>query len=219
MKIRTAISTFSVAAAVSLAIAPIAPAYSGCTHVVDSAGNNVRDAGKNCVKTSRWKEADWTEACGKPAPPPKVVKAPEPPKAAPAPPPPAPEPAPVAPTFERMTLDGEALFATNSARLTSDGKAAVDNVVEQLRSFDKVKSISIMGHTDSTGSEDYNQQLSERRANSVREYLISRGVNPALLSASGMGESSPIADNKTRDGRQQNRRVDIDVDGSKLISQ
>ncbi|HHJ19858.1 MAG TPA: OmpA family protein [Gammaproteobacteria bacterium] len=228
MKIKSTLATFSVAAAVAMALAPAAPAYSSCSNVIDSAGKNVRDSSKSCVKTSTWHKADWTEACGKPAAPkpkpkPKpIVTEVAPPAAAPPPPPEpvvVPEPAPVEPVVQHMTLDGEALFATNSASLTSTGKAAVDNVVEQLRGFDKVRTITITGHTDSRGSAAYNQKLSERRANAVRDYLISQGVNPALLSAVGMGEEAPVADNNTEEGRQQNRRVDIDVDGSKLVTQ
>ncbi len=228
MKIRTAISTFSVAAAVSLAIAPIAPAYSD-SYIVDTEGNPVFvgtmgegfGTKDNCVQTTRHDEEEWTEACGKPAPPPapKVVETPKEPETAPAPPPAAEEPAPVEPTFERITIDGQAVFATGSAKLTDKGKAAVDDVVKQLHSFDKVKTIKIVGHTDSTGSKAFNQKLSEKRANAVRDHLVSRGVNPALLTASGMGESSPIADNKTKEGRQQNRRVEIHIDGSKIVSQ
>ena len=228
MKIRTAISTFSVAAAVSLAIAPIAPAYSD-SYIVDTAGNPVFvgtmgegfGTKDNCVQTTRHNEEEWTEACGKPAAPaaPEVVEAPAAPETTPAPPPAAVEAAPVEPTFERVTIDGQAVFATGSDQLTDDGKAAVDGVVEQLRSFDKVKTITIVGHTDSSGSEAFNQALSEKRANAVRDHLVSRGVNPALLNSSGMGESSPIADNKTKDGRQQNRRVEVNIDGSKVVSQ
>ncbi len=225
MKIRSTIGTFSVAAAVALALAPVAPAYSGCAYTVDSSGENVRDSSKECVRTSTWKKSAWTEACGKPkAEVPKPKPKPKPVVVPPAPtPPPAPvyvpEPEPVvevAPTVERMTISGQALFDTNSDNLTANGKAAIDNVVEELRTFDKVRSISITGHTDSRGTESYNQDLSERRAASVQAYMASRGVNPALLSSSGMGELDPVGDNNTKEGRQDNRRVDIDVDGSRV---
>jgi len=227
MKIRSTIGTFSVAAAVALALAPVAPAYSGCAYTVDSSGENVRDSSKECVRTSTWKKSAWTEACGKPAKPapkPKPKPKPKPVEVPPAPtPPPAPvyvpEPEPVvevAPTVERMTIGGQALFDTDSANLTAAGKAAVDTVVEELRTFDKVRSISITGHTDSRGAESYNQSLSERRAAAVEAYMSSRGVNPALLSSSGMGELDPVGDNNTKEGRHENRRVDIDVDGSRV---
>ncbi len=226
MKIRTAISTFSVAAAVSLAIAP---AYSD-SYIVDSEGNPVFvgtmgdgfGTKDNCVRSPRHEDEAWTEACGKPAEATsKTVEAPAAPETetTPAPPTEAADAAPVEPTFERITIDGQAVFASGSDKLTDDGKAAVDDVIEQLRSFDKVKTISIVGHTDSTGAEAFNQKLSEKRANAVRDHLVSRGVNPVLLSSSGMGEGSPVADNKTKDGRQQNRRVEVNIDGSKVVSQ
>ena len=115
-----------------------------------------------------------------------------------------------------MTIAGSTLFDLNSAKLTAKGKKAVDDIVEKLHTFDKVRTITITGHTDSTGSEAYNQKLSERRAQAVADYLKSRGVNPALISVVGMGELAPIADNSTREGRQMNRRVEIDVDGSRV---
>ncbi len=218
MKKRSAISTFSAAAIVAAALAPASPAFSGsCAYTIDSSGTNVRDSQGNCVKTSTWSKDQWTEACGKPKPKPKPAPAPEPaaqPAPAPEPPPPAPTP-----TVERVTIQGTALFALNSAKLSEEGKAAVDEVIEKLRSFDKVSSIIITGHTDSTGSAAYNQKLSERRANTVRDYMISRGVNPALLSAVGAGENEPIADNSTREGRAENRRVEIDIVGSKTVTQ
>ncbi len=222
MKIRSTIGTFSVAAAVALALAPAAPAYSGCAYVVDSSGKNVTDSSKKCVKTSTWTKSAWTEACGKPKPKPKPKPAPKPaPKpepvvTPPAPTPPPPPPAPVQPTVEHVTLTGSALFGVNSATLTAKGKAAIDEVVDKLHTFDKVRTITITGHTDSTGSEAYNQKLSERRAQAVADYLKSRGVNPALLNVVGMGELAPIADNSTKEGRQMNRRVEIDIDGSKV---
>ncbi len=213
MKIRSAISTFSVAAAVALTIAPVSPAFSGCAYVFDTGHKNVRDTSGHCVKTTSWTKSAWTYECGKPKPKPKpkVVEAPKV-----TPPPPPPPPKVVKPTVEVVTLQGKVLFPVNSARLSADGKKALDEVIERLRTFDKVKSIVITGHTDSTGSAAYNQKLSERRANAVRDYLISRGVNPALITAIGKGESEPIASNKTRKGRAMNRRVEIQITGTKV---
>jgi OOP family OmpA-OmpF porin len=222
MKKRSAISTFSAVAVVVAAMAPAAPAISGCAYTVSAGGANVRDSQGNCVRTSTWSKDQWTEACGKPKPKPAPKPAPKPepvaePEPAPMPPPPAP-----APVQEKITLSsvsGQANFAVNSAKLTDAGRSAIDEVVEQLRGFDRVKSIVITGHTDSTGSAAYNQKLSERRAAAVRDYLISRGVNPALLTSIGAGEDQPIADNSTKEGRQMNRRVEIDIEGVKTVVQ
>jgi len=71
--------------------------------------------------------------------------------------------------------------------------------------------VDLDGHTDSIGTERYNQGLSERRARAVRDYLVKKGINPARITTRGFGETKPIADNKTRDGRAKNRRVEIRV--------
>lgn len=225
MKQRSAFSTMSAVAIVVATLAPAAPAISGsCAYTVSADGSNVRDSSGNCVRTSTWSKDQVTEACGgKPKAAPKKPEplpepAPEPVvEATPAPVAPAPPPAPT-PTVERVTLGGTTLFATGSSKLSAEGKASVDQVVEQLRDFDTVSAIIITGHTDSKGSAAFNQTLSERRANTVRDYLISRGVNPALLSAGGAGENEPVADNDTEQGRMENRRVDIDIAGSKTVN-
>jgi outer membrane protein len=97
-------------------------------------------------------------------------------------------------------------FAFNSAELTAEDKTILDEVAENLIRL-KFISGTVIGHTDSTGPEDFNQRLSERRAQSVADYLQDRGVAPGRLAVSGKGESEPIADNATREGRAQNRRV------------
>lgn len=103
----------------------------------------------------------------------------------------------------------QANFAFDSADLSADMKTALDDVAGQLMATPGDEQIEIVGHTDSKGAEGYNQSLSERRAQSAADYLISKGVNPTSISVSGMGESSPVADNATEAGRAQNRRVEI----------
>ncbi len=122
-------------------------------------------------------------------------------------------PAPEAPQDEVIVLSdlGEVLFAFDSATLTPAAEATLDTVLEKLRGAD-VLAIRVDGHTDSVGSDAYNQGLSERRAASVVDYLFSRGVAAEKLSSQGFGESKPIEDNGTDDGRAQNRRVEIHVD-------
>jgi outer membrane protein len=97
-------------------------------------------------------------------------------------------------------------FATSSAELTDADKVILDEVAETLTRL-KFVSGTVVGHTDSTGSEAYNQRLSERRAQSVASYLEGKGIAVGRLTATGAGESQPIADNGTREGRAQNRRV------------
>jgi OOP family OmpA-OmpF porin len=76
----------------------------------------------------------------------------------------------------------------------------------------KDKKASLSGHTDNVGTDAYNQKLSERRASSARDYVVKKGVEGGRISAQGFGESKPIADNKTKEGRSKNRRVEIKVD-------
>ena len=118
-----------------------------------------------------------------------------------------PEPAP-APAPETITLSGDALFDFDKSNLRPDAVEALDTSVQKYKGA-SLKSMSIVGHTDSKGSDAYNQALSERRAASVREYLASQGLDGSKISTSGRGEADPVASNDTADGRQQNRRVHI----------
>ncbi|MBV2134636.1 OmpA family protein [Pseudomonas sp. MAP12] len=121
--------------------------------------------------------------------------------------------APPAPQDEVIVLSdlGEVLFAFDSAKLTPAAMATLDTVVEKLKGSDVV-GIKVNGHTDSTGTDAYNQGLSERRAASVVDYLVSQGVAPDKLTSEGFGESKPVADNASKEGRAENRRVEIMVD-------
>jgi OOP family OmpA-OmpF porin len=97
-------------------------------------------------------------------------------------------------------------FKIDSAELTDEDKAILDEVADTLTRL-KFVSGTVVGHTDSTGSEAHNQRLSERRAQSVASYLEGKGIASGRLQVKGMGESEPIADNATREGRALNRRV------------
>lgn len=107
-----------------------------------------------------------------------------------------------------LNMPGNVTFATNSADLNAGFFAVLDSVVLVVNEFNQTV-IEVAGHTDSTGTDAYNQQLSERRAASVSAYLISRQVLPDRIIQLGMGESRPIADNATDGGRQLNRRVEL----------
>ncbi|MEE4279194.1 MAG: OmpA family protein [Halieaceae bacterium] len=101
-------------------------------------------------------------------------------------------------------------FAFDSADLTPRAKAALDGAVSVIRDNSAVQ-LDLVGHTDSRGSEAYNQRLSERRARAAVDYLVSRGVPAGQLRAVGRGESDPVASNATADGQARNRRVEIVV--------
>jgi outer membrane protein OmpA-like peptidoglycan-associated protein len=107
-----------------------------------------------------------------------------------------------------LRFDSDVLFAVDSAALTGGARATLEEVAGVINQYDKT-AVVVQGHTDSTGSEQHNQELSDRRANSVRGYLVDRGVDDARIAAIGYGETYPVADNDTTAGRQQNRRVTI----------
>jgi OOP family OmpA-OmpF porin len=139
------------------------------------------------------------------APPPPPVPLPPPP------PPPVPAPAPTPPPAQQyvvkstITLEG-VNFAFNKADLTSESRPVLDAVADGLKKHPRVK-VEIQGHTDSVGTAAYNLKLSQRRAESVRAYLLSDGVSAEQLDAKGYGLTQPVASNKTDEGRAQNRRV------------
>jgi OOP family OmpA-OmpF porin len=150
----------------------------------------------------------------KPAPPPAPKPAPPPaPKPAPAPaaPKPAEKPKPVA---EKVTFAADVLFDFDKAVIKPEGKSKLDDISNKVRGVNLEVVIAI-GHADSIGSDAYNQKLSVRRAESVKAYLVSKGVEPNRIYTEGKGEKQPVADNKTRDGRAKNRRVEIEVIGTR----
>jgi outer membrane protein OmpA-like peptidoglycan-associated protein len=105
-------------------------------------------------------------------------------------------------------FESDVLFDVDSSTIDSGGRDTLEEVAGVLDQYDKT-AVVIQGHTDSTGSEEHNQALSERRADSVRGYLASRGVDGGRIVAVGMGEGYPVASNDSENGRRQNRRVDI----------
>ena len=107
----------------------------------------------------------------------------------------------------KLTLANEVSFDVNSATVKPSFRPSLAKVAEVLKGYDT--RMTVVGHTDSTGSESYNQQLSERRAEAVRAELIRNGVPAERLAAVGRGESEPRADNSTETGRAENRRVEI----------
>ncbi|CAI8735225.1 OmpA-OmpF porin, OOP family [Pseudomonas sp. IT-P253] len=111
---------------------------------------------------------------------------------------------------EVITLDDAVLFAFNKSDLTPAGQSQLDSLMDKLQSADVV-SIKVIGYTDNVGSQTYNQALSERRASSVAAYLLNRGLAPDKLTSEGKGESQPVADNETEEGRAKNRRVELRI--------
>ena len=153
----------------------------------------------------------------KPAPPPAPKPAPPPePKPAPAPEAPKPAPAPEKPkpVAEKVTFAADVLFDFDKAVIKPEGKSKLDDISNKARGVNLEVVIAI-GHADSVGSDAYNQRLSVRRSESVKAYLVSKGIEANRVYTEGKGEKQPVADNKTRDGRAKNRRVEIEVIGTR----
>lgn len=125
----------------------------------------------------------------------------------------APAPTPVA---EKVSFASEALFDFDQSTLKPQGKAALDQLLGQLTGMD-LEVIVTVGHTDAVGSDAYNQKLSQRRAEAVKAYLVTQGVETSRVYTEGKGETQPVADNTTAAGRAKNRRVTVEVVGTRKV--
>lgn len=130
------------------------------------------------------------------------------------PPPPPPAPVVRAPVAEKVTFASDALFDFDKAVLKAEGKAKLDELATRQRGM-TLEAIITTGHTDSVGNDSYNERLSTRRAEAVKAYLVSGGVDAKRVFVEGKGEKQPLADNATADGRAQNRRVQVEVVGTR----
>ena len=180
---------------------------------------------KNGTNELCWRDGVWTPATGLagcdgvPVPAAPAAPAPAPaPTPAPAPAPaPAAAPAPVvvaAPTSEKVTFAADAFFDFDKSVLKPEGRAKLDDLVSKMSGLN-LEVIIAVGHTDSVGSDTYNQKLSIRRSEAVKSYLVSKGVEKNRVYTEGKGEKQPVADNKTSEGRAKNRRVEIEVVGTR----
>ena len=176
---------------------------------------------KNGTNELCWRDGNWTPATAladcdgalKPAAP---VVAPPPPQP-PAQPAPAAQPAPpvVAPvTSEKVTFAADAFFDFDKSTLKPEGRAKLDDLVSKMGGIN-LEVIIAVGHTDSVGSDAYNQRLSVRRAEAVKAYLVNKGIERNRVYTEGKGEKQPVASNKTAEGRAKNRRVEIEVVGTR----
>jgi OOP family OmpA-OmpF porin len=215
-------------ASVALATTAIAQ-----TRVTAANGGNVIDnwqngtgeyVWKNGTNELCWRDANWTPATAAvgcdgalvqaaPAPAP-VVSAPAPrPSATPGVTPPAP-PAAQPPAATKVTYAADAFFDFDKSVLKPEGKAKLDDLVSKVKNIN-LEVIIAVGHTDSVGTDAYNQRLSVRRAEAVKAYLVSKGIEKNRVYTEGKGEKQPVADNKTAEGRAKNRRVEIEVVGTR----
>ena len=113
-----------------------------------------------------------------------------------------------------MTFAADVLFDFDKAVVKPEGKVKLDDLAAKVKDINLEVVIAI-GHTDSIGSDVYNQRLSVRRAESIKAYLVSKGIEPNRIYTEGKGEKQPVASNKTKDGRAKNRRVEIEVIGTR----
>lgn len=183
--------------------------------------DNWRSANGEAWKNSTglcWRDANWTPATaakdcdGALVAPAAAVVAP---KVAPAPAPAAaPTPAPQQPAAAKVTYAADAFFDFDKSVIKPAGKAKLDDLVGKVKGIN-LEVIIAVGHTDSVGSDAYNQKLSVRRAESVKAYLVSKGIEKNRIYTEGKGEKQPVADNKTKEGRAKNRRVEIEVVGTR----
>ncbi|MEJ5990165.1 OmpA family protein [Ramlibacter sp. PS3R-8] len=177
-----------------------------------------------------WRDANWTpataavgcdgalvRAAAAPAPAPAPAARPAPPAAAPAAPaarPPAPAPAPQPPAATKVTYAADAFFDFDKSVLKPEGRAKLDDLVGKIQGIN-LEVIIAVGHTDAVGNDSYNQSLSVRRAEAVKAYLVTKGIEKNRVYTEGKGEKQPVADNKTSEGRAKNRRVEIEVVGTR----
>jgi len=113
-----------------------------------------------------------------------------------------------------VTYAADAFFDFDKAVLKPEGRAKLDDLVSKVKGIN-LEVIIAVGHTDSIGSDAYNQKLSVRRSESVKAYLVSKGIEKNRVYTEGKGEKQPVADNKTSEGRAKNRRVEIEVVGTR----
>ncbi len=121
---------------------------------------------------------------------------------------------PAAPSTEKVSFAADAFFDFDKADLKPEGKAKLDDLAEKVKGVN-LEVIVAVGHTDSRGKSDYNQKLSIKRADAVKSYLASKGIEGSRIYTEGKGSAQPVADNKTDAGRAKNRRVEIEVVGTR----
>ncbi len=180
-------------------VATAALATAAVAQNVDNWRNSTGDVWKNSTGDC-WRDSNWTPATAAPG---CGAAAPAAPKAA----------APVA-AASKVTYAADAFFDFDKAVVKPAGKAKLDDLVAKIKGIN-LEVVIAVGHTDSIGSDAYNQKLSVRRAEAVKAYLVSKGIEKNRVYTEGKGEKQPVASNKTKEGRAKNRRVEIEVVGTR----
>ena len=224
---------------VAMLFATAALATAAGAQTVDNWRNTANElVWKNGTNELCWRDSFWTPAtaaagcdgaivapraaapapaaAAAPAPAPAPAARPAPAPAAAAAPAPAPAAAPAAqpPAATKVTYAADAFFDFNKAVLKPEGKAKLDDLVGKVKGIN-LEVVIAVGHTDSVGGDAYNQALSVKRSEAVKAYLVSKGIEKNRVYTEGKGEKQPVADNKTTEGRAKNRRVEIEVVGTR----
>ncbi|MDM0040455.1 OmpA family protein [Variovorax sp. J22G21] len=207
--------------AMMFAVAALATAAGAQTRVTAANGGPTIDnwqngtgelVWKNGTNELCWRDANWTPATAAAGCDGAIVPAPAVTPAAPAAVvPPAAGPAVAA---SKVTFAADAFFDFDKSVLKPEGRAKLDDLVSKIKGVN-LEVIIAVGHTDSIGSDAYNQRLSVRRAEAVKAYLVSKGIERNRVYTEGKGEKQPVADNRTKEGRAKNRRVEIEVVGTR----
>jgi OOP family OmpA-OmpF porin len=209
-------------------VAPMSSVFAQATTApgrIDNWRNVDGNVWKNGTRELCWRDNFWTPATAMAdcdgALKPVMAAAPMVEAPAPAPAPVAPAPAPVAPAViapvpssEKVTYAADAFFDFNKSDLKPEAKSKLDDLVSKTKEIN-LEVIIAVGHTDSIGGDAYNDKLSVRRAESIKTYLTSKGLEANRVYTEGKGKKQPVADNKTAEGRAKNRRVEIEVVGTR----
>ena len=202
-------------AAIGIGFTASANAQSKDAYVQDARGVIVRNSnvgdpriGNLCWRTGYWTPAQAIAECD-----PDLVKVAQA-VVPPAPPAPVPPPPPPTPVNQKITFSADTFFDFDKSVLKPEAKTTLDDLVNKLRPIN-LEVIIAVGHTDGIGSNAYNDKLSVRRAEAVKAYLVSKGIEPNRVYTEGKGKKQPIADNKSAEGRAKNRRVEVEVVGTR----
>lgn len=180
---------------------------------INASGEVWKNSAGQCWRNGAWTPATAAPECdGALKAQPRVQVTIPAPKAAPAPAP-APRAEPAKPVVVKVSYNTDTFFDFDKSVIKPEGKAKLDDLIKKLQSV-TLEVVIVVGHTDSVGTDAYNQKLGDRRANAVKAYLTSKGIEKSRVYTESKGERQPIADNKTATGRAKNRRVEIEVVGT-----
>jgi OOP family OmpA-OmpF porin len=199
---------------VAMLIASAALATAAGAQSVDNWVSGSGIAVKNGTNELCWRDANWTPATAAKGCDGAIVEAPKAAAAAPKAAAAAPKAAAPAVAASKVTYAADAFFDFDKSVLKPEGKAKLDDLAQKVKGIN-LEVIIAVGHTDAVGTDAYNQKLSIRRSEAVKAYLVSKGIEKNRIYTEGKGEKQPVADNKTKEGRAKNRRVEIEVVGTR----